>query len=91
MLTSIALPLDKNDSSCEMCMQVLEELENIDDDTDRIGVSFVKTQDTKIAERYGITILPALLYFEHQVPTVFEGGLAPLHCPGCTIACIIRH
>ncbi|XP_071549030.1 uncharacterized protein hlk isoform X4 [Panulirus ornatus] len=66
---------DKNDSSCETCMQVLEELENIDDDTDRIGVSFVKTQDTKIAERYGVTSLPALLYFEHQVPTVFEGDL----------------
>lgn len=54
-------------------MQILEELENIDDDTDRIGVSFVKTQDLKVAERYGVTHLPALLYFEHQVPTVYEG------------------
>ncbi|XP_064114219.1 uncharacterized protein LOC135220720 isoform X11 [Macrobrachium nipponense] len=63
------------DSSCDICMQVLDELENIDDDTDRIGVKFVKTQDTKVAERYGVTSLPALLYFEHQVPTVFEGDL----------------
>ncbi|KAK8738956.1 hypothetical protein OTU49_003758 [Cherax quadricarinatus] len=63
------------DSSCESCKQVLEELENIDDDTDRIGVSFVKTQDTKVAERYGVMSLPALLYFEHQVPTVYEGDL----------------
>uniref|UniRef100_A0A0P4WAH5 Thioredoxin domain-containing protein n=1 Tax=Scylla olivacea TaxID=85551 RepID=A0A0P4WAH5_SCYOL len=56
-------------------MQVLEELENIDDDTDRIGVGFVKTQDLKVAERYGVTSVPALLYFEHQVPTVYEGDL----------------
>ena len=64
---------DKDDSTCAICMQVLEELENIDDDTDRIGVSFVKTQDLKVAERYGVTSVPALLYFEHQVPTVYEG------------------
>ncbi|KAK3864390.1 hypothetical protein Pcinc_029923 [Petrolisthes cinctipes] len=63
------------DKNCETCMQILEELENIDDDTDRIGVSFVKTQDLKVAERYGVTHLPALLYFEHQVPTVYEGDL----------------
>ncbi|KAK7069268.1 hypothetical protein SK128_025944 [Halocaridina rubra] len=66
---------NSEDSSCDICMQVLEELENIDDDTDRIGVKFVKTQDTQIAERYGVTTLPALLYFEHQVPTVYEGDL----------------
>lgn len=68
----IPLP-DRDDSSCATCLQVLEELENIDDDTDRIGVSFVKTQDLKVAERYGVASVPALLYFEHQVPTVYEG------------------
>nr|XP_045619926.1 uncharacterized protein LOC123771446 isoform X6 [Procambarus clarkii] len=72
---AIAVYFYTEDSSCESCMQVLEELENIDDDTDRIGVSFVKTQDTNVAERYGVTSLPALLYFEHQVPTVYEGDL----------------
>ncbi|XP_050711800.1 uncharacterized protein LOC126995938 isoform X2 [Eriocheir sinensis] len=66
---------NRDDSSCATCLQVLEELENIDDDTDRIGVSFVKTQDLKVAERYGVTSVPALLYFEHQVPTVYEGDL----------------
>lgn len=55
-------------------MKVLQELEEIDDDTDKIGVKFVKTQDTKVAERYGVKKFPALLYFEHQVPTVFEGN-----------------
>ncbi|XP_063877639.1 uncharacterized protein LOC135109832 isoform X15 [Scylla paramamosain] len=72
---AIAVYFYKDDSTCAICMQVLEELENIDDDTDRIGVSFVKTQDLKVAERYGVTSVPALLYFEHQVPTVYEGDL----------------
>ncbi|XP_076048874.1 hulk isoform X3 [Oratosquilla oratoria] len=60
---------------CVDCIKVLEELENIDDDTDRIGVKFVKTQDVKVAERYGVTHFPALLYFERSVPTVYEGDL----------------
>ncbi|XP_050711802.1 uncharacterized protein LOC126995938 isoform X4 [Eriocheir sinensis] len=72
---AIAVYFYRDDSSCATCLQVLEELENIDDDTDRIGVSFVKTQDLKVAERYGVTSVPALLYFEHQVPTVYEGDL----------------
>ncbi|XP_045120691.1 uncharacterized protein LOC123510033 isoform X10 [Portunus trituberculatus] len=72
---AIAVYFYKDDSTCAICLQVLEELENIDDDTDRIGVSFVKTQDLKVAERYGVTSVPALLYFEHQVPTVYEGDL----------------
>nr|XP_027235335.1 uncharacterized protein LOC113826642 [Penaeus vannamei] len=62
-------------NACSTCMKVLEELENIDDDTDRIGVKFVKTQDAKVAERYGVVSMPALLYFEHQIPTVYEGDL----------------
>ncbi|KAG7154498.1 disulfide-isomerase-like 2 [Homarus americanus] len=72
---AIAVYFYTEDSSCATCKKVLEELENIDDDTDRIGVSFVKTQDMKVAERYGVTSLPALLYFEHQIPTVYEGDL----------------
>ncbi|MCL4136770.1 UNVERIFIED_CONTAM: hypothetical protein GTU68_030034 [Idotea baltica] len=64
-----------SEETCPECMKVLQELEEIDDDTDKIGVKFVKTQDTKVAERYGVKAFPALLYFEHQVPTVFEGDL----------------
>ncbi|XP_037785397.1 uncharacterized protein LOC119581125 [Penaeus monodon] len=66
---------NEDTNACSTCMKVLEELENIDDDTDRIGVKFVKTQDAKVAERYGVVSMPALLYFEHQIPTVYEGDL----------------
>lgn len=35
-------PTDGDD--CDQCVGILEELENIDDDCDRHGITFVKTQ-----------------------------------------------
>ncbi|XP_017885799.1 uncharacterized protein LOC108628406 isoform X4 [Ceratina calcarata] len=60
---------------CDQCMGILEELENIDDDCDRHGITFVKTQDYKVAEDYGVIEFPVLVYFENQIPNVFEGDL----------------
>ena len=54
-------------------MRILEELENIDDDTDRHGIHFVKTQDLNIATNFGVTDFPAVIYFENQVPSIYEG------------------
>ncbi|XP_044259666.1 uncharacterized protein LOC123008112 isoform X2 [Tribolium madens] len=65
---------DDNDE-CEQCVHILEELENIDDDCERHGILFVKTQDLKIAEQYGATDFPVLMYFESGVGGVFEGDL----------------
>ncbi|XP_015185696.1 PREDICTED: uncharacterized protein LOC107071316 isoform X2 [Polistes dominula] len=62
--------------NCEQCMGILEELENIDDDCDRHGITFIKTQDHKVAEDYGVTDFPVLVYFENQIPNVFEGDLS---------------
>ncbi|XP_019531544.3 uncharacterized protein LOC109403225 isoform X6 [Aedes albopictus] len=61
--------------NCEQCSSVLESLENIDDDCDRHGIMFVKTDDFSIAEHYGITDYPVLVYFEDNIPNVFEGSL----------------
>ncbi|XP_055620756.1 uncharacterized protein LOC129765014 isoform X10 [Toxorhynchites rutilus septentrionalis] len=61
--------------NCEQCSGVLESLENIDDDCDRHGIMFVKTDDYTIAEHYGISEYPVLVYFEENVPNVFEGSL----------------
>ncbi|XP_012276468.1 uncharacterized protein LOC105697598 isoform X2 [Orussus abietinus] len=61
---------------CSQCAGILEELENIDDDCDRHGITFIKTQDYKVAEDYGVTDFPVLVYFENQTPNVFEGDLA---------------
>ncbi|XP_049870043.1 uncharacterized protein LOC126369599 isoform X1 [Pectinophora gossypiella] len=61
---------------CEQCIGILEELENIDDDCDRHGIKFVKTQDYSIAEAYGVTDFPVMVYFENNIPNVYEGSLA---------------
>ncbi|XP_050440891.1 uncharacterized protein LOC126845910 isoform X3 [Adelges cooleyi] len=64
-----------NEDECEQCTSVLEELENIDDDCERHGITFIKTQDVDATEFYGVTKLPALVYFEHGVPNLFGGDL----------------
>lgn len=58
---------------CEDCLIIMDELENIDGDTDRNGIQFVKTTDLSIAKHYGIRITPALVYYENQVPSIYEG------------------
>ncbi|VEN38635.1 unnamed protein product, partial [Callosobruchus maculatus] len=60
---------------CEQCVKILEELENIDDDCERHGIKFVKTQDLKIADMYGASNYPVLMYFENGIGGVFEGDL----------------
>ncbi|XP_022229058.2 uncharacterized protein LOC111078586 isoform X8 [Drosophila obscura] len=61
---------------CEQCTKVLEELENIDDDCDKHGITFVKTRDFSVADGYGVHEYPALVYFEGGIPNVFEGELS---------------
>lgn len=55
-------------------MQVLNELEKIDDDCDRHGIQFVKIDDEKAAKDFGINSLPAIVYFEKQIPNLYDGG-----------------
>lgn len=54
---------------------MLEELENIDDECDSLGVTFVKIDNIDEAKEYGIEEMPSLLYFEKGIPTVYEGRL----------------
>lgn len=65
--------LDSPDSKDSLT--ALGELENIDDDTDNLGVALVKTSDVGIARDYGVKTLPALIYFEHGEPSVYDGAL----------------
>lgn len=56
---------------------MVTELENIDDDCDARGISFVKIDNDDEAKEYGIDVLPTLVYFEKGVPSVYSGeGLA---------------
>lgn len=56
-------------------MTVLEELEKIDDDCDKHGIQFVKIDDDRTSLGYGIESVPAIVYFEKQVPNIYSGDL----------------
>ncbi|KAJ6215940.1 hypothetical protein RDWZM_010440 [Blomia tropicalis] len=58
-----------------ICDRILHELENIDDETDQEGIHFVKIEDAEYAHEMGITQLPALVYFEHKMPSLYDGDL----------------
>ena len=62
-----------DDDDCESCKDILEELETIDDDTDKHGIQFVKSNDAKLAAEIGIFSFPALVYYETGVPIMYDG------------------
>ena len=62
-------PNDKQDQA------ILESLEKIDDDCRRFEIDFIKVSDIEEASTYGIDSLPALLYFENRIPSMYDGEL----------------
>lgn len=64
-----------DDHGIDDSMTVLEELEKIDDDCDKHGIQFVKIDDDRASREYGIESVPAIVYFEKQVPNVYSGDL----------------
>ena len=70
----ILLNLDTSEN-CDKCLEVLQKLENIDDDTDRQNIHLVKTTDPEFAEEIGIDDFPGLVVFNDGIPNVYEGEL----------------
>jgi hypothetical protein len=60
---------------CNICDQILEGLEQVDDECDVFGIHMVKIQDPQLAKRYSIKTFPALVYFRNGNPLIFEGDL----------------
>ena len=60
---------------CNICDQILEGLEHVDDECDVFGIHMVKIQDPQLAKRYSIKTFPALVYFRNGNPLIFEGDL----------------
>lgn len=58
---------------CKKCTRALQELENIDDEADQLGIGFVKIHEESLAEEYSLGELPALVYYRHQIPIIYEG------------------
>ena len=60
----------------EKSNRALEALETIDDDIhDHSQIKLVKIDDPEEALEYGLTTLPALVFFENQMPNMFDGNL----------------
>ena len=71
-ITVFFYPADK----CSSCAEILTELEEIDDETDKYGIHFVKTEAIDYAEEVaGISEFPALVYFEEGSPSIYDGDL----------------
>ena len=67
--------LSLDDNNDRKSQKVLNELENIDDECDQLGIIFVKIDNTEEAKEYGIEKVPSMLYFEKGIPTLYEGNL----------------
>lgn len=52
---------------------VLDKLENIDSETDNLDITFVKMQDPRYARKWGVTKLPAIVYFRKRFPSIYRG------------------
>lgn len=74
-----------DDDDCESCKEILEELETIDDDTDKHGIQFVKSKDAKLAAEIGIFSFPALVYYETGVPIMYDGKSGLMLAPSSII------
>lgn len=61
---------------CRKCAKALQELENIDDEADQLGIGFVKIHDEKLADEYNLGELPRLVYYRHKTPIIYESKLA---------------
>lgn len=57
---------------CKKCQKALQELENIDDEADQLGIGFVKISDEALADEYNLGELPKLVYYRHQTPIIYE-------------------
>lgn len=69
-INKVVIYLDK--AGCKKCAKALQELENIDDEADQLGIGFVKIHDSSLAEEYNLGDLPKLVYYRHQIPIVYE-------------------
>lgn len=65
-----------SETSCKQCDKVLQELENIDDEADSLGIDFVKIDDQQLAKEYGVFALPALLFVKkNSDPVIYAGKM----------------
>lgn len=55
---------------------ILQELENIDTQADKMNIAFVKINDLVLVDEFGLSELPALVYYRQSIPIPYEGDLS---------------
>jgi len=55
--------------------QVLNNLEKVDDYCEKLEISLVKINDLELVTEYNLGELPALVYYRHSIPILYEGEL----------------
>jgi len=51
----------------------LNRLEEIDDEADEHGIHLITTEETDLAQRFGIKTFPTLAFFRNQAPLIYQG------------------
>ncbi|TMW52013.1 hypothetical protein DOY81_002931, partial [Sarcophaga bullata] len=64
-----------NEHNQQESLAALEKLENIDSETDNLDITFVKMADSRYAKKWGVTKLPAMVYFRRRFPSIYRGDL----------------
>lgn len=82
---------NQDDKNNDDHLAVLKELENIDDECDRNEIAFVKISNLDEAKEYGLDVLPALVYFENRIPSIYEGVGETLFYDESLAQCILSH
>merc|ERR1740137_479164 len=54
---------------------VLNNLEKVDDYCEKLEISIVKINDLELVTEYNLGELPALVYYRHSIPILYEGDI----------------
>jgi len=63
------------DTGNKQSSDVLNNLEKVDDYCEKLEISLVKINDLELVTEYNLGELPALVYYRHSIPILYEGEL----------------
>ena len=63
------------DQSKKKQVSFIDDVENVDDDAEKLDMIMVKVPSVNVAKEYGLYGLPAVVHFEKEVPNVYDGDL----------------
>lgn len=78
-----------DDAETSESKAVLEKLENIDGETDNFDITFVKMADPRYARKWGVTKLPAIVYFRKRFPSIYRGNYLLVVSSECLYICVV--